>query len=39
KSEGGVLDNYGVVDFVNGIAPGVFVVVAHKLKAVNDELK
>lgn len=39
KSEGGVLDNYGVVDFVNGIVFGVFVVVVYKLKVVNDELK
>ena len=39
KSEGGVLDNYGVVDFVNGIAPGVFVVVTHKLKEVRDEME
>ena len=32
KEEGGVLNNYGVVDFVNGIAPVVFVVVTQKLK-------
>lgn len=39
KSEGGVLDKYGVVEYVNGIAPGVFVIVSHKLKSVNDEMK
>lgn len=39
KEEGGVLNGYGVVDFVNGIAPGVFAIVAHKLKSVNDEMK
>lgn len=39
KSEGGVLDNYGVVDFVNGIAPGVFVVVTHKLEEVRSEME
>ena len=27
KSEGGILNNYGVVDYINGIAPGVFIVV------------
>ena len=39
KEEGGVLNNYGVVDFVNGIAPGVFVVVSHKLEEVHNEMK
>ena len=39
KAEGGVLDNYEVVDFVNGIAPGVFVVVTHKLEEVRAEME
>lgn len=39
KDEGGVLNRYGVVDFVNGIAPGVFAIVSHKLKSVNEEMK
>lgn len=39
KSEGGVLNKYGVVDFVNGIAPGVFAIVAHKLNSVNHEMQ
>lgn len=38
-SENGCLNQYGVVDFVNGIAPGVFVIVAHKLPQVNHEMK
>lgn len=39
KEEGGVLNNYGVVDFVNGIAPGVFVIVTHKLEEVRTEME
>lgn len=39
KNEGGVLNNYKVVDFVNGIAPGVFIIVSHNLKSVNHEMK
>ena len=39
KEEGGVLNNYGVVDFVNGLAPGVFVIVSHKLEEVHHEMK
>lgn len=38
-SEGGVLNRYQVVDFVNGIAPGVFAIVAHKLHSVNHEMQ
>lgn len=26
KSEGGVLNHYGVVEYINGVAPGVFVI-------------
>jgi len=39
KEEGGILNNYGVVDFVNGIAPGVFVIVTHKLEEVQHEME
>lgn len=39
KEEGGVLNNYHVVEYVNGVAPGVFVIVRAPLKAINDELK
>ncbi|MDQ0361113.1 NAD(P)H-dependent oxidoreductase [Breznakia pachnodae] len=28
KKDGGILDNHGVVEYVNGIAPGVFVTVS-----------
>lgn len=35
KEEGGMLDSYGVVEYVDGIAPGVFVIV----KAQNDEVR
>ncbi|HBO39249.1 MAG TPA: NAD(P)-dependent oxidoreductase, partial [Pasteurellaceae bacterium] len=34
KSEGGILNKHGVVEFVNGIAPGVFVVVSTE----NEEI-
>ena len=36
KSEGGILNRYGTVDFVNGIAPGVYVIVSSPLPDVND---
>lgn len=36
KSEGGILDSYRTVDFVNGIAPGVYIIVSSPLKDVND---
>ena len=39
KEEGGILDKYGVVDFVDGIAPGVFVVVSSELEEVRKEMK
>ena len=39
KEEGGILNKYGVVDFVDGIAPGVFVVVSSKLEEVRKEMK
>lgn len=39
KEEGGVLNKYGVVDFVNGIAPGVFVIVSSKLPEVRHEME
>ncbi len=34
KKDGGLLNKYGVVDYVNGIAPGVFVIITTK----NDEV-
>lgn len=39
KSEGGVLNHYQVVDFVNGIAPGVFAVISHDAPAIKAEMK
>lgn len=38
KEEGGVLDNYGVVEYVDGIAPGVFVIVKANNQGVYDQL-
>ena len=39
KKDGGILDNMGVVDYVHGIAPGVFAVVSTSLKQVHREMK
>lgn len=38
KEQGGILDRYQVVEYVNGIAPGVFVIVTSKLQAVREEM-
>lgn len=39
KEEGGILNKYGVVDYINGVAPGVFVIVSSKLKEVRAEME
>lgn len=39
KKDGGILNNYRVVDYVNGIAPGVFVIVTTKLPQVHEEMR
>lgn len=39
KSEGGVLNNYGVVDYVKGVAPGVFAIVTTPDSEMRKELK
>lgn len=39
KEQGGILDNYHVVEYVNGVAPGVFVIVTTKLEAVREEME
>ncbi|WP_419893309.1 NAD(P)H-dependent oxidoreductase [Oceanobacillus kimchii] len=39
KEDGGVLDNLGVVEYVNGLAPGVFVIVRSELEPVDEELR
>ena len=39
KEEGGILNNYGIVDYVRGIAPGVFVIFTTKLEEVHKQLE
>lgn len=39
KSWGGVLDHTGVVEFVHGVAPGVFVVITSDNKVIRDDLR
>ncbi|WP_042374811.1 NAD(P)H-dependent oxidoreductase [Neobacillus jeddahensis] len=39
KENGGVLDNFGVVEYVDGLAPGVFVIVKSELEPVDEELR
>ena len=39
KEEGGILNRYGVVDYVHGIAPGVFAIVTTKLPQVHQEMR
>jgi predicted homoserine dehydrogenase-like protein len=39
KEHGGVLNRFGVVEYVNGLAPGVFVIVKSDLEPVDEELK
>lgn len=39
QSEGGILNNYQVVEYVNGVAPGVFVIVTTDKPEVHQELK
>jgi predicted homoserine dehydrogenase-like protein len=38
KEKGGILERYQVVEYVNGIAPGVFVIVTTNLPAVREEM-
>ena len=38
KEEGGILNRYGVVDYVNGVAPGVFLIVATSLPDITHEM-
>jgi predicted homoserine dehydrogenase-like protein len=40
KSEGrgGILGSYRTVEYVNGVAPGVFIIIASKLPGINHEL-
>ena len=39
KEEGGILNKYKIVDYVHGIAPGVFVVVTTSLPQVHHEMQ
>lgn len=39
KAEGGVLDQFGVVEYINGIAPGVFVVIESDQPVVVDTMR
>ena len=39
KSQGGILNNYKIVDYAHGIAPGVFVIVTTSLPQVHHEMK
>ncbi|EXX86918.1 NAD(P)-dependent oxidoreductase [Paenibacillus darwinianus] len=38
KTEGGILDKYGIVEYVNGVAPGVFVIVTSEKEEVRREM-
>lgn len=38
KSDGGVLDKFGVVEYVDGIAPGVFVIVKAGNAGVSEQM-
>ena len=38
KSEGGILDHYQAVDYINGVAPGVYAIITSKLPEVRHEL-
>lgn len=39
KENGGVLNKLGVVEYVDGLAPGVFVIVKSELEPVDEELR
>lgn len=39
KEDGGVLNKYGIVDYVRGIAPGVFVIFTTKLEEIHSQLE
>ena len=39
KKDGGILDRYEVVDYINGVAPGVYAIVTSKLPEVIAEMK
>lgn len=39
KEDGGILNQYQIVDYVNGVAPGVFIVVTTELPQIHHEMK
>lgn len=39
KDEGGILNQYGIVDFVKGVAPGVFAVISSDKPIVNEQMR
>ena len=39
KSEGGILNKYGIVDYVNGVAPGVFIIVTTDNDIIHHEMQ
>ena len=39
KCDGGILDKYKIVEYVRGVAPGVFVIVTSKLPQVHHEMQ
>jgi len=39
KEEGGILNRYGIVDYVRGIAPGVFLIFTTKLEEIHKQLE
>lgn len=38
KEEGGILNQYGIVDYINGVAPGVFIIVSTSLPDIKHEM-
>ncbi|MBP0963396.1 MAG: NAD(P)-dependent oxidoreductase [Oscillospiraceae bacterium] len=38
KEDGGILEHYGVVDYINGVAPGVFCIVTSPIEEVRQEI-
>lgn len=39
KAEGGILNNKKIVDYVNGVAPGVFAIISSEKEEVNHEMQ
>ncbi len=39
KADGGILNNFHVIDYINGVAPGVYVIVSSPLPEVRHEMK